>query len=216
MILNSIFLHLDGRCHPQALCLQLKDHSRHISHCAQRAIRPLRTRTEGFNRIVIEPAQVAGSRPFINSAQVASLAVAFDAERFAQSTGDARSRYCADLLATGLTAFNEHIAIPLAPMLLAMDELAAHQFVDEWVHEHKHFRAAKLQAKLLCRMDSRAFSLTLRIQHAERLIFDEVVLSTPPDEVCFHNRFKSLRLHDGAIEVTQRAPHLDPLVRVPV
>ena len=216
MMLNSIFLHLDGRYFPGDMRLRLKDQSRHITYCIQRALKDIKFHTEGFNRIVIEPLINPTHTVFVNSSSVASLSVGFDPERFNQCSDAELRFYHAELIKEGLRAFNAKVAIPIDHMFEAIDQLMENDFVDEWVFKEKFFKKMKISATLTCSMSYREFNLNLMVRKNGEVFFNENVLTTPPDEICFHYEFKDLTANGGFIEVGRRYPRDGVLVKEPI
>lgn len=206
MILNSIFLHLDGRYFPAEMCLKLKDQSRHITYCIQRSLRSDKFFVKDFNRIVIEPSLNATYEIYVNSSSVASISVDFDVRKFNESTDDELLIYYVCLVKDGLTRFNEKIKIPNETMFLAVDKLIKCNFIDTWVYQEKISKKYKVSAKLICSMDKNEFCLNLVVEKDGNIVFDRIILKTPPDEISFHNKFKDLVINERGVEVLSRIP----------
>ena len=216
MILNSIFLHLDGRYFSSEICLKLKDQSRHITYRIQRALKEEKFSTDGFNRIVIEPSEKATNEIFINSSSVANISVDFDIEKFNKLTDEELENYYISMIKNGLKNFNEKIQIPVCSMLNTIDDLEKNDFIDFWIYKEKQSKKLKLSAKLICKMDRKEFTLSLVIEKNESTIFNKDILKTPPDEISFHYKFKDLIINENFVEVTARIPQDEILARVPI
>ena len=216
MILNSIFLHLEGRYFSPEMCLKLKDQSRHITYCIQRSLKDDKFFIENFNRIVIEPSLNATYEIYVNSSSVASISVEFDVEKFEKSTDEELLVYYVALIRDGLKKFNEKIKIPIDTMFRALDILVGNNFLDVWIYQEKISKRLKISAKLICSMNIAKFHLNLWVKKNDAIIFDGVILETPPDDISFHNKFKELIVNDSGVEVLSRIPKDEVLFKLQV
>ena len=216
MILNSIFLHLDGRFFPREMCLKLKDQSRHITYCIQRSLKLLKYPLSNFNRIVIEPSINPTRNIFINSESVASISIDFNVDKIINSSDDELNKYYVLLIKNALNEFNKQIKIPVDIIFEEIDKLAINNFVDIWVYRKKSFKKLNLVAKLVCLMNNREFNLDLVLEENLIGVYRETILSTVPDEIAFNSQFKDLLIKDGFIEVTKRFPNDGYLFKRPI
>ena len=49
-----------------------------------------------------------------------------------------------------------------------------------------------------------------------KIITDEIILTTKPDEICFYNKFKDIVIRDKFIVITNRLNADDELTRIPL
>ena len=75
---------------------------------------------------------------------------------------------------------------------------------NEWLHKSRTFRVHSLKASLLCSLTMEQFTLRLQVERRKKLVLDEVVLQTDPDEIAFEYRFRDLAIESGSLLITSK------------
>jgi hypothetical protein len=203
MILKSIFLYPDlaefsARRDDLAL---VKDQTRHIGHYLGRKLADLKYQTVGFDRVCV----IGKKNPqetYVNSSSVLSVYVPFDMDQCRQLPREKLSDYYAALYVSGLKEAAAKHRLPITEMLAWLQELKQDNYRNEWLHKEKTFKTYGVKCALSCSMTLDKFALTLSVSKNGVRCFDKVILTTPPDEVAFHYKFKDLLVEDGQIIVT--------------
>ena len=65
-------------------------------------------------------------------------------------------------------------------------------------------RGVRLQASLLCSLDTEKFVLTLKAEKEGATVFEEPILETKPDEIIFAHQFKEVVLEGETIVVKSK------------
>jgi hypothetical protein len=203
MILKSIFLYPDlvefaARREDLAL---VKDQTRHIGHYLGRKLASLKFQTDGFDRVCVigkkDPQET-----YVNSSSVLSVYVPFDMDQCRQLPREKLSDYYASLYESGLQKAAITHLLPSTPLLAWLKELKQNDYRNDWLHKEKTFKTYGIKCALSCSMTLDKFTLTLNVTKNGVRCFDEVILTTPPDEVAFHYKFKDLLIEDAHVIVT--------------
>jgi hypothetical protein len=215
MKLRTIALSLYG--HPNELSVPFSFETRCLCNFVQRHARVLAIETNGFNQIVIKDDPYANALTTPGLAPEKTLVVPFrlKASRYQNATPEAKQIYFIEILRSGLLQANEFHALPLRALLSKIDEFEATGFRNRWVHQTKRIRGLGV-AELQCEMTLNEFRLTLEVRGATGGLVKLDLLSTKPDELCFHYQFKDLTVREDHLVVTDRKSTNGELVRFPL
>jgi len=98
--------------------------------------------------------------------------------------------------------------VPKQELFQWMEEYRDGDYKNVWEFKKRLFREVGIRAVLDCEMTLEEFNLTLRLYRSTKnkeLLFEEVILTTPPDEIYFHHQFKDIRLKGNNIEILTRS-----------
>ncbi|MDP6421409.1 MAG: hypothetical protein QF672_08790 [SAR202 cluster bacterium] len=172
--------------------------------------------TDDFNSIVIWGD--AAPDAISELVDVKSLRVPFvpDLDRYRTAEGEAKQEYFIAILKDGLHRAHEFHPLPLSRMLPLVDDFKAGRYRNNWTHQSKLLRGFGVRATLDCELTMEAFRLTLTVSQQDQLLWSEVILSTLPDETCFHYRFKDIVVSDSDLVVSTRRWPEPELFRAPL
>ena len=216
MKLRTIALLLYG--HPRELAVPFSFETRSLCNYVQRHARSLKIETTGFNQIVIEDDLFKKAETTPRLVPEKTLAVPFrvDVSRYQRATPDEKQNYFVEILGFGLQRANEFQALPLHDLLLKVEEFKLNGFRNQWIHQTKSIRSHGLVAELQCELTMEEFTLTLEVRRKMGPPVRLPILSTKPDELCFHYKFKDIAVREDYLVVTNRMYSNDELVRFPL
>lgn len=216
MILKSIFLYPDlvEFSTREKDLLAVRDQTRHICNYLDRRLPTLKFQADGFNRICII-GQTHPHETHINSSSVLAVYIPFDMDACRSVPQSELSDYYAGLLKIGLEKCYTTHKIPRDELLFWLEEMKRDNYRNEWTFKGKTFREHDIRCRLDCSLTIENFTLRLKISRKDIEVFDEVILTTPPDEIAFHHKFKDLFIENGNIVVTTRLPG-ESLFTIPI
>ena len=209
MILRTLYLKIGDTINDGILAVDytygfLKKSRCLCNYLEREVLKPLKFRCEGFNRIVIEVCTNPTYEFHVNSCQVAVVAIPFHKVVYESKQGDALTFYFAECLRTGLDQCFQSASIPRHELFAGIDRFIEGGMKNEWLYKSRTFREHRLKANLLCSLSPERFELTMQIWHAKKLVFDQVILRTDPDEIAFEQEFRNMEIVGGALTVTSR------------
>lgn len=215
MKLRTIALSLYG--HPKELSVPFSFETRCLCNFVQRYARALAIETSGFNQIVIkdDPFANALATPGLMPEKTLVVPFRLEASRYQNATPEAKQLYFIEVLRSGLLQANEFHALPLCDLLNKIDEFEANGFHNRWIHQTKRIRGLGV-AELQCELTLNEFRLTLEVRGATGATVKLDLLSTKPDELCFHYQFKDITVREDHLVVTNRGSTIGELVRLPL
>jgi hypothetical protein len=203
--LRTIAISLYG--HPNDVAVPFGFQTRALCNFVQRYARTLAIETRGFNQIVIhdDPSGPAEPRPRVVPEKSLSVPFRFEPTRYGVTTpGDEKQRYFIEVLRRGLEDADVFAPAQLAALHERIDAFAAGGFLNRWTHASKSFRHRGITVSLECELTLHEFQLTLEVHGKSIPPTSRVVLTTKPDEICFHHKFKDVRLDGDDIVITSR------------
>lgn len=214
MKLRTIAILLYG--HPRELAFPFNVQTRCLCNFIQRYARSLKIETSGFNQIVIQDDLFDRAKTLSHLIPEKTLAVPFrvDVARYQRATPEDKQNYFIEILSLGLQHANEFQTLPLQDLLLKAEEFKINGFHNHWVHQSKNIRSHGLVAELQCELTMEEFKLTLEVRRKIGPPVRLPILSTKPDELCFHYKFKDITVREDHLVVTNHIN--DELVRFPL
>jgi|GEM_PF-1252857 len=205
MILKQIHLYPDRIAFPIDFVSAFQDQARHLCHLIGNDVAAAKFRTNGFNRLCIIAShnpKLACDQPTGTGALV--VEVKFDREEYEKLSSAALPEYFLRLLIGGIEKTAKEYSLPLDHFHAAIGKLRDAGYKNVWTHSEKTFRKERLKCKLLCELTMKQFVLTLSVTKDGQSILHQEILTTPPDEIAFHHRFKELKLDGQKIIVQDR------------
>jgi len=98
-------------------------------------------------------------------------------------------------------------------MLHWLEELKKNGYRNKWLFKEKTFRQFGIKCRLDCELTLDVFTLRLHITKEDKVLFDKKILTTAPDEVAFHYKFKDIIIEGDHLVVTTRSNTEDDRVR---
>ncbi len=203
MVFSQIFLYPDLVTFPQEFTSSFRDRTRYVCNFIGREISAAKFQTPGFKRLCIVGSQNPSPACFqIDSAL--SVEIGLDREEYDRLSKEELPEYFLALLNAGFEKTSRQFALPLEQIDQAISKFRALNYKNAWTHVEKTFRMERLKCKLSCELTMDRFSLTLNVNKNGSTILHQEVLTTPPDEVSFHHRFKELKFVDGKVVVQDK------------
>jgi len=206
MVLKQIYLYPDlveFNTRPDDLII-IRDQTRSICNFLERQLAKRKFKTEGFKRICIIGYSNLQEEIYINSCQVLSVPILFNMDECRQTPQCKLDDYYAELLIVGLKRCATKYQIPLDDMLVWLDDLKQNGYINKWTFKEKTFRELGIKCRLQCMLTKEAFTLRLDINSKGSSLFDEVILTTAPDEIVFYHQFKDIMVKNDEVVVTDR------------
>lgn len=205
MILKDIFLYPDlvEFSARKGELLRIRDQTRHIGNYLGRQLTRLKFHADGFNRICV----IGKSTPiatYLNSSAALTVYIPFNIEECLKVPHDELSDYYATLFKIGLNKCASDYSIPIAELISWLGEMKRGGYRNNWTFKERSFKALGVKAKLECTLSLDQFTLRLTVYVKNAIVFDEIILTTPPDENAFHYKFKDIEVEGGDIIVTTR------------
>jgi len=196
------------------------------SHCAGHYLwsrfRKWRIPTDGFNAIIVQDDDYPPDRqPHAGSNKSFLIPFRFEPERW-QRMGEAeRHEHLLELYERGLRATAEHHPLPLERLLGLIDEFRRGGYRNRWLGAKLQVRRpnpidATLRAELHGELTLERFTLRLQVRAGDELRFDEQLLDTNPDPICWHYQWKGIERDGDDLVVTDRRHRGDGLRRLPL
>ena len=182
----------------------VRDQTRHICNFIERQLAQYKFSAEGFSRICVIGCSNSQKEMYIHSSQALSVPIQFDMNECRSVPKHKLGDYYAELLKTGLVRCATKYSIPLNEMLGWIDSLKGNDYRNEWTFKEKTFRKYGIKCRLDCVLTIDEFKLRLSINKKEENLFDGIILTTPPDEISFHYRFKDIAIEGDKVVVTDR------------
>lgn len=183
----------------------VRDQTRHVCNYLERQLAALKFQVSGFNRIcVIGYTNPATAEMYVNTSHALSVPIEFDMDKCRATPPHLLGDYFANQLAIGLRRCASEYLIPLNEMLGWLADLKAKGYRNEWTFKEKSFRQFGIACRLECSMSLDEFSLRFRVERKGSMLFDQVILTTPPDEIAFQHRFKDIVVEGGYLAVTTK------------
>lgn len=204
MLLNDISLYLDVDEFERMYRSQFEFRNRYLCNFLRRRLKTLRLRTQGFNQVLIKGCRVAEECCPVTSEHSAIASLAFDRTRYDTLGPEEHHEFFISMLLEGLEKCARYHRIPLANMKGWIEEFRRGGYRNEWTHKEKLLRPLGLRAALLCKLDSEKFVLTLKLERKGSIVFQEPILETKPDELCFAYEFKDIVVQDDTVVVTSK------------
>jgi hypothetical protein len=200
MILKDIFLYPDliEFSRRKEDLLMVRDQTRHIGNYLGRRLADLKFQADGFNRICVV-GQTKPRSTYISSTATLLVHIPFDMDECRSVPRDELSNYYATLLETGVEKCASEYRIPVDELLSWLQEMKQDGYRNEWTFKDKLFRC-----RLTCAMDLDKLTLRLTVFNKDTQVLDKIILTTPPDEIAFHYKFKDVVIEGEHIVVTTR------------
>jgi hypothetical protein len=214
--LRTIALSLYG--HPDELTVPFSFETRCLCNYVQRYARSVKIETNGFNQIVVHdnPLNKSETMPRVVPEKTLSIPFPVDLSRYRQATSEEKQVYFIEILRFGLQKANIFQELPLHSLLRRVGEFEANGFQNRWIHQSKSIRGHGLVAELQCELTLEEFTLILEVRRKIGAPMRFAILSTKPDETCFHYQFKDIVVREENLVVANRKCTEDERVRFPL
>lgn len=216
MKLRTIAISVYG--HPREISVPISFETRALCNYVQRFARTLKIETQGFNQIVVhdDPFRPDLTAPRVVPEKTLEVPFKFDVVRYKGAVEAEKQRYFCEVLREGLRCVISSQDLRLEPLWDRIDEFERGGYQNRWIHQSKNLRGSGLVAELHCELSAEAFNLTLAICKKTGTVTTINVLTTKPDEICFHYKFKDIELREDHLVITNRMYQNDELVRFPL
>jgi hypothetical protein len=98
--------------------------------------------------------------------------------------------------------------LPKEKILNSLIEFKKQNFVNTWIHQQKKDTKRGIIATLSCILSIDSFELNFNVFIGDKLVINDIVLRTDPDEVAFDYRFKNIIIEDDRIIVNSKTMNI--------
>ncbi|MEO6993016.1 MAG: hypothetical protein ABI273_05280 [Lacunisphaera sp.] len=214
MILRDIYLDLDRSNYSTKVAYAFKLGSRCLCHFIGRYIWEKQVRVSGFNRVSLILAKDAVSGFYVNVCRVACISLPFDDTAYLSLEGTALQEFYIDCLLRGVRCYLSDLPDVLTAIEEGIAKFRLEGYKNEWVAKSRRFGPSQLSAKLIGCLTIERFSLRLIVHNRKKMLYDQEIFSSDPDEIAFAHRFKDIVLEEDKVAVTSR--HGKPLLELVV
>ncbi|AOR63385.1 hypothetical protein [Pectobacterium wasabiae] len=207
MILKHIYLFPELDDYGKEITYSFKEQSRSICNFLERKIKDLKYSSEGFRAVCFVGKKHPSKDVFVNSSNVLNIDVYIDENRYKITSIDYLNSYFIEIIKSGLSKCGD--ILPITEITSALHEFENSGYVNEWVHKKRFFKKQNITCSLVCNHSIEDFQLSLKIMRADDIIFNEVILITPPDELSYHYKFKDILINNSEVIVTTKL-HSEP------
>lgn len=177
-----------------------------INNYISKNVRPLKIETDGtYNMINIEPSVDNIGKCTPKGEKAINVRVDFDKNLFLSLSEIEKNDYCLELLKTGYDFLSVYKKIDINQLLAISNQLKNENFVNEWIYKKKKFKDQDLEVKLICKFSRSDFRLLLIVINSKSKdeLFNDILIKTLPDEVCFAPLFKDIVISDDKLIITE-------------
>ena len=184
--------------------------------------RKWRIPTEGFHAIILQDDnRPLDEEPWISSTKSFLIPFRFDPDRWQGMPDNERHEHMLDLYERGFRVTAEHHALPLDRLLALIDDFRDGGYQNRWLGAKKQIRQpnpadALLRAELHGEITLERFTLRLQVHVGNEVRYDEQLLDTNPDPICWHYKWKGIERDGDELVVTDRRHRGDGLLRIPL
>ncbi len=176
---------------------------RFIGNYLRRVLKRNKFEPIGYNRIFISACQITLKSNIVFD-NTLSISVLYNKDYYDSLTQEEAIEYFIELYKQGIIKASETHEVPMEFLLKKVQEFKSNDYKNEWEFKTKLFKVIGIKATLLCKMTTDKFSLFLVLWKKEEIVFKEEILSTLPDEIIFHYRFKDIVLENNEIKVLDK------------
>ncbi|AYH20923.1 hypothetical protein C5E22_22180 [Pectobacterium parmentieri] len=207
MILKNIYIFPELEDYGKEIVYPFKEQSRSICNFLERKIKDLKYNSKGFRSVCFVGKRHPSKDFFVNSSNVLNVDIYIDESRYKSTTIYCLNSYFIEIIKSGLDKCGD--ILPIAEITSALNEFENSGYVNEWVHKKRFFKNQNITCSLVCNHSIKDFRLSLKIMRADDVIFNEVILITPPDELAYHYKFKDIIIDNDEVIVTTKL-HSEP------
>lgn len=213
MILKSIFLKVGDLGLPTEYTYSFLKRSRSLCNFIDREVlKKLKFRTDNFKRISIAVYEGDLKETYVNSSGVLCASLAYRKGEYDKMLPDYLNDYYIRQLVAGIDKCSVGYRVPKKEILVGIESYKSGGYINKWEHKVKRFGG--ITAKLICNLTMDKFCLYLYIAKDNRILFNQNILTTDPDENAFEYRFNDIKVEDKNIIVTSKIS--EPLKIVPL
>lgn len=206
MIFKSIYFNLNRQDYPNDYGYSLLLKSRFVCNFIEREIlKPLRVKTPGFNRIVIEFCDRPGNKIWVNSRNALAINLKFDKVEYDNACKNNVADFFIKYLRLTINSLKDSdYNIPVENINSGLDTFITNGYLNQWLYKKKTNRVVGITSFLDCRLTQDIFELTLRLAKNKKEIFSKVILKLDPDPVAYDYRFKDILFVDNKLIVNSK------------
>ena len=206
MILKSLYFDLNRQEYANQYGYELLLASRFYCNFIERLVfKPLKWKTENFNRIVIEFTDNPIRFMEINSSQVLCVRIKFDKEKYEEFKNEKIAEFFITHLENVVECIQKGgIELPIKEIYECNQFFRSEEYINKWLYQKKISKTLKLDIFLFCELNKKQFELTLEVYKNKMPIYIKSILTTDPDPIAYHYRFKDIVLTDKLITITSK------------
>lgn len=208
MKLKSIYLYPDLVEFRDQSALTFRNQTRYICNFLQKSPGVLNFDTEGFSRICFVCKTNPVDACYVNSSGALAVEIKFDFDQYLSIRDEDLAEYFIGLILLGVDKCLSYFSIPAESIIKGIDLFRDMKYRNEWIFCEKNFRGEKIKARLTCQLNINEFNLYLTVFSFGEEIFNEIIITTIPDEICYLYKFKNIELRDGSVVVLDKSKNV--------
>jgi len=174
--------------------------SRFIGNYLKRQIKQSKFVPTGYTRLVINACHIIKPNRIFENCLCVSIF--FDKALYDNMKNGELPDFFIDMYIDGINQAKLTDNIPVAFLNNKLKEFKADGYKNEWEFKSKTFKEIGIKTSLFCKMTMDTFTLSLTLYKKKELIFEREILTTLPDETCYHYQFKDVILENNTIIIT--------------
>jgi hypothetical protein len=203
MKIREIHIYPDLTVYPAAVTRPFRDRSRSLCNYLERSLRKSSFESAGFSRVCIVGASNPEAVANVNSAGALVIEVPFSSAEFELAPDTQWNELLIGMLTSGLSV-GAHL-LPVSELTAAIASFRGAGYINEWIHKRRALRTRGLEAELHCDLTQTSFLLRLRVFKDKRLVFDQKIRQTIPDETIFQRELNDVKFSENEIRVIDKA-----------
>jgi hypothetical protein len=130
------------------------------------------------------------------------VSIPFNNVRYDSLAKDELPNFFIEMYKEGILKGQQTHELPVDFLFRELEKFKNTKYINEWEFKSKTLKKIGIKATLFCKMTMEAFTLSLVICKKKEVIYKKEILSTFPDETCYHYQFKDIVFENNKIMVT--------------
>lgn len=203
MIVGKIYLYLNTLDFKRETASDFLFSTSFVTYFVNRHLKKAKFQSPNFKKIGFvlskNPREPFCDDKFLTIELLADLDV-YDHLTSVEEKGD----YFVAKITEGLKKARNKFDIPEEEILTSLKLLKDLGYKNEWIYKSKKFKEKEITAELSCSLDIESFRLILKTFASDKLISENLVLQTKPDELIYDHKFKDLIVKNGMLLITDK------------
>ncbi|GEM_PF-4188473 len=202
--LRKLALDLDRGAWPNDYGYGFYLKSRPLCNYVERHLKKTPVELVDSTKLCITGSQVRCPSYRINSSNIACLEVPFDKVSYDNLMGSTQTHnFIVQFLRTHLADLPHVQSESMSSLLTIIDNFQSGGYLNTWTHKKRKFPKYGISGSLNCSLTLESFQLFLVVD-AKTELYSRCILTTDPDELAYHYRFKDLVVRNDVLTVTSR------------
>ena len=176
--------------------------TRFISNYLSKNIRKIKFKTDNtFNMLSIS---LSESKPISKSlvySNVLDITLPFNRDKYFEAKENSNFEFYLNYFTEGFKIASEFKKIPLENLMQLIDEFRNNEYKNEWISLKKRFKIEDLEIVLKSEFTTDFYQVILKITQisTKKILIEDVIIKTDPDEIAFDYLIKSVEIQDNIL-----------------